>query len=595
MQADRAADAWTKAELDMRIGPRIAVLVALAAPAGALAGASAANAAPLLPGVNPAEVAVRRDCGTPAAGYAHCDAEQLVYAASDDPVGPSASPSQPSLPSDSAPALASQADVSPASTPLGYGPSELQSAYALTALSAANGVTKTLAIVDAYDDPNAEADLAEYRSHYGLPACTTANSCFRKVNQTGGTTKYPTANAGWAVEISLDLDMASAICPHCKILLVEATSALVSNLVVAEETAARASGVVAISNSYGLEEGSAGSPNWTPEEASAFSHPGIAITASAGDNGYEVEFPAVLGTVTAVGGTSLTKSGSAWSQAAWSGTGAGCSVNVAKPAWQTALGAADGGCAMRTNNDVSAVADPQTGVAVYDTYKEPGWFVVGGTSAASPIVAAFYALMGQEAGLGGASWDYAHTNYFSNVIGGSDQSGCASYLCEGVAGYNGPTGLGTPNGTGEALRSEEKPPQASSGAPVASTPTPSAPASSIVTSPPSGSTELVPVLYGLTLTHNAFVSLHRPRPHVFQVSFAFALSLPARVLVTLQRQVRVHGHVRFKELPYSLTLNAGKGRSSAHLRAYRALAPGTYRLTLTPAHGVARSIFVHVI
>ena len=147
--------------------------------------------------------------------------------------------------------------------------------------------------------------------------------------------------------------------------------------------------MVAISNSYGLEEGEAGSPVWTAEQAAAYNHPAIAITASAGDQGYEVEFPAVLGTVTAVGGTSLTKSGGSWSQAAWSGTGAGCSAYVAKPAWQASLGAADGGCAMRTNNDVSAVADPDTGVAVYDTFNaQPGWIVLGGTSAASPIVAA---------------------------------------------------------------------------------------------------------------------------------------------------------------------------------------------------------------
>ena len=165
----------------------------------------------------------------------------------------------------------------------------------------------------------------------------------------------------------------------------------------------------------------------------------------------------MLSTVTAVGGTSLTKSGGAWSQAAWSGTGAGCSANVARPPWQTALGAADAGCQMRSNNDVSAVADPYTGVAAYDTLNsQPGWIVLGGTSAASPIVAAFYALIGEEAGDGGASWDYAHANFFTDVRGGLDEVGCTNYLCEAVVGYDGPTGLGTPDGTGEAVRAAKK-------------------------------------------------------------------------------------------------------------------------------------------
>ena len=343
------------------------------------------------------------------------------------------------------------------------------------------------------------------------------------------------------------------------------------------------------------------------KQAAAYSHASIAITASAGDDGYEVEFPAVLSTVTAVGGTSLTKSGGGWSQAAWSGTGAGCSVNVAKPAWQAALGSADGDCAMRTNNDVSAVADPQTGVAVYDTYSEPGWIVVGGTSAASPIVASFYALMGQEAGDGSASWDYAHTNYFTDVSGGFDQSGCTTYLCEAIAGYDGPTGLGTPDGTGEAIRAEETPASVSSSAPVTSSATATAPTSSSSTTPQSGSTVLVPVLYGLTLTHNAFVSLHRPRPHVFQVSFAFALSLPARVLVTLQQRVRVHGHLRFKTLPYSLDAQRpqgpheraparAQGAGAGYLQAdadagprRRALDHAAHRLTRADSRGVTLS------
>lgn len=325
--------------------------------------------------------------------------------------------------------------------PAGYGPADLQSAYNLAAALKSFSGSPTVAIVDAYDDPRAASDLDIYRSAFGLPSCTTRNGCFKKVNQTGGT-RYPSSNTGWAEEISLDLDMVSAICPKCSILLVEASDNTYDNLGKAVNYAAGRSNVVAISNSYGGGE-------WSGETgyASYYNHPGKAITASSGDNGYGVEFPAASGYVTAVGGTSLARDSSArgWSETAWSGAGSGCSAFVAKPSWQH-----DAGCANRTVADVAAIADPNTGVAVYDTYGVGGWLVFGGTSVASPIIASVYALSGNAISVTDGSYPYARTANLNDVTSGSNGS-CGTaypYLCTGAVGYDGPTGLGSPNGTG---------------------------------------------------------------------------------------------------------------------------------------------------
>ena len=322
------------------------------------------------------------------------------------------------------------------STPSGYGPADLQSAYKLP--SSTGGAGLTVAIVDAYGYPNAESDLGVYRSHFGLPACTTANGCFRKVDQNGGTA-YPTGNSGWATEQALDVDMVSAICPSCKIVLVEAKSSQQSDLDTAVDTAARL-GAIAISNSYGGSESSA-SANDTH-----YDHPGVAVTASSGDNGYGVEFPASSQYVTAVGGTSLSKASNArgWSETAWSSAGSGCSAYVAKPSWQK-----DTGCSMRTVADVSAVADPYTGVSVYETYgHRGGWQVYGGTSVASPIVASVYALSGGGWASQPTSYAYASPSSLFDVTSGSNGSCGGTYLCTAEVGYDGPTGLGTPDGVG---------------------------------------------------------------------------------------------------------------------------------------------------
>ncbi|HWE88545.1 MAG TPA: peptidase S8 [Pseudonocardiaceae bacterium] len=342
------------------------------------------------------------------------------------------------------------------STPTGYESADIRSAYNLKGTSSGG---RTVAIVDAYDDPNAEADLAVYRSHNGLSACTTANGCFHKYNGNGASSPLPAADAGWGLEESLDLDMVSATCPDCKIDLVEGSTADNAPMFAAEDSAAKLPGVVAVSNSWGSPEATSD----TTDDAH-FNHSGVAITASSGDSGYGALWPASSPYVTAAGGTSLTKASNArgWSETAWSGAGSGCSAYEPKPSWQH-----DTGCSKRTVADVSAVADPNTGVAVYDTYNTcgsypwcdfliefgvvqgaDGWIEVGGTSAASPIIASVYALAGNTPSISGSSYVYSHTGSLNDVTSGSNGSCSGSYLCTAGPGYDGPTGWGTPNGTG---------------------------------------------------------------------------------------------------------------------------------------------------
>jgi len=319
-------------------------------------------------------------------------------------------------------------------TPTGYGPADLQAAYKLPSTTA--GAGQTIAVVDAFDDPTAESDLAQYRSYYGLPPCTSESGCFKKVDQNGGTL-YPPPNPDWDLEISLDLDMVSAICPNCNILLVEATTNLDSDLYTAEDTAA-ALGANAISNSWGGDE-----YNGETADDVHFNHAGVAITASSGDSGYGVSYPAASRYLTAVGGTSLTQNqtdGSDavrhWTETAWDGAGSGCSAYESKPRWQH-----DAGCAKRTVADVSAVADPNTGVAVlYGGV----WIEVGGTSASSPIIASVYGLAGNASTVNAGSYPYHHRAALYDITSGSNGTCDPSYLCTAQPGYDGPTGLGTP-------------------------------------------------------------------------------------------------------------------------------------------------------
>jgi subtilase family serine protease len=359
--------------------------------------------------------------------------------------------------------------TAPANSPYGfsgsYGPADLWSAYNLSPSPASLSLSsppafswngQTIAIVDAYNDPNAETDLATYRRQFNLSSCTHSNGCFLKINQAGQQSTYPAGNTGWSEEISLDIDMASAICPNCRIMLVEAQSTNFSDLGTAVNKAATLSGryngftwthANAISNSYGGGE-------FSGEQSleSYYNHPGIVVTASSGDGGYGVEYPAASQYVTAVGGTSLTKPGASrlggWAETVWSGAGSGCSAYIPKPTWQT-----DASCTKRTVADVAAVADPNTGVLVYDTYGLSGWYIFGGTSVASPIVASVYALAlaGNASSPKSASSLYAPstTTLFDVTSGSNGTCGTATaYLCTGEAGYDGPTGNGTPNGLG---------------------------------------------------------------------------------------------------------------------------------------------------
>jgi subtilase family serine protease len=329
------------------------------------------------------------------------------------------------------------------SLPAGYGPTQLRSAYKIVA---SGSQTTTIAIVDAYGYTNAETDMGVYRSTFGLPACTSTNGCFAKYNESGVKGSYPAQNTGWAQETALDLAMASAMCPNCKIILVEANSATLADLSTAVNTAARL-GAHVITNSYGA--GETGSQTYE----SAYNHPGIAITVSTGDAGYGAQFPASSPHVTAVGGTSLyvaTSSARGWSETAWIDGGSGCSTVYAQPTWQqdSKSGMAKNTlCTMRMEADVSAVGDPSTGVAVYapTSTTASAWQVFGGTSVSSPLVGGIYAVNGGAVAYG--SNPYAALSALNDVTSGTNGQCGGTYFCTSGTGYDGPTGLGTPKGS----------------------------------------------------------------------------------------------------------------------------------------------------
>jgi hypothetical protein len=397
----------------------------VAAPTAAAAGPSGASAG------TAASATYEALCGPVPAPFARCDALRRTDIAAVPALAPGAT-------TDAGGAL-------PAASPA-YAPSDLRSAYDLPS---SGGSGRTVAIVDAYDLSTAAADLAVYRTQFGLAACTVASGCFRKVDEHGGTSypaPAPTSGpyAGWGGEIELDMDMVSAICPGCKILLVEANTSTLSDLGTAVDTAVRL-GAVAVSNSYGGQELAALDTH--------YNHPGVAITAATGDYGWAdgVEYPAASPYVVSVGGTTLTHAANTrgWTETAWADGGSGCSLSEPKPYWQT-----DTGCTNKTIADISADADPNTGVLVWDTTQtgpggkpEPGWYIYGGTSVASPIVAAATALAGRPAaGSYPSRLLYDSAASLWDVTSGSNGS-CGTYLCEAQAGYDGPTGLGTPDGT----------------------------------------------------------------------------------------------------------------------------------------------------
>jgi len=331
----------------------------------------------------------------------------------------------------------------------GLDPQDLQSAYKIPTTG---GEDQTVALVDAYGYPTAEEDLAKYRERYDLPPCTKADGCFKKVNQEGQEASYPADNKGWETESALDIEMVSAACPHCHIMLAEANSASGNSLRDTVETAARL-GATEISNSYGSFEQFCGSE--CEEEAPAYDHPGILITVSAGDGGYDnyerggssPNFPADLPSVVAVGGTVLHRAANArgWSEEVWSGGGSGCSTLWQKPIWQT-----DTGCSMRMDDDVSAVAACESPVSTY-AHGQGGWENVCGTSVSSPLVSGIEAhATAYSRSLPGAEAFYDDPEALFDVTGGSNGT-CTppeahAYYCHAEVGYDGPTGNGTPDG-----------------------------------------------------------------------------------------------------------------------------------------------------
>ena len=335
-----------------------------------------------------------------------------------------------------------------------YSPAYLQSAYNVASLASDGkaGAGQIVGIVDPFADPNLASDLAYYRAYFGLSSCpsgtvsTTATTCtLEQANEFGAPTPLPAPNANWAVEVSLDVEMVSAICPNCQILVVEANSASLSDLGTAVNTAVSL-GATVVSNSYGVAE----FPTEDAYSNAYFNHPGVAIVAAAGDAGYGVEFPAASPDVVAVGGTTLYQSTDNGARNAtetvWSGSGAGCSAYEPKPAWQH-----DTGCSNRQVADISAIANPSTGVWVYNSYgtgNTASLSIVGGTSVATPVISALFAL----AGVSQSTTPYPAANLYNNsswlyqVTTGNDAA-CGTYLCDAALslnGYNGPAGLGTP-------------------------------------------------------------------------------------------------------------------------------------------------------
>jgi hypothetical protein len=691
----------------------LGLAAALAAFALPCAQAAAEDVSPL----PPSAYTTRPVCPPPAPGHAACQSLQLVAVtaaarAHTRPLGRARASANP------APSLTGG--------DFGLSPQDLHAAYDLPDETASSSPEQTIALVDAYNDLNAEADLRAYSKEFGLPECTTANKCFAKVNQNGEAANppFPQTQAsleakealckgseagetqlkkeqrqeacfeeqeakGWTVEISLDIETAHAVCHNCHIALVEADSASYANLDSAEE-AAVALPATEISNSWaGPECVEGGGRRECVSDSSAFDHPGIVIAAAAGDDGYLnwleepatpfANFPASSPHVLAVGGTRLHTLGpdgewtgeSVWNDGGvdegekegYGAGGSGCSVQFAAQPWQASVADwSSVGCAdKRAVADVSADADPYSGVAVHDTspeceykYKEAGvehvlyWCTIGGTSLASPLVASVFALAGGAQGV-----QYPAQTLYENAIvspaslhdvtAGSNAeclepfdegtglqgcdaaeeaaAGCSSQLiCLAGTGYDGPTGVGTPDGIaafqppaeggGGKPGSEEKgggsegeggggsSPSGGGGAPAvgasgsgSSTGAGATPAGS---GGPASAAKPGIHLSGLALTSRALVALNTNRPRTSQIGFTFTLNVAAHVRVSLQRRVVSRGHARWQTQMRPLTIAAIGGRNNRSLGGHGTLRAGSYRLTLAPAGGVARSIVFEI-
>ncbi len=665
---------------------------------GMLCAATSAIATPL----PQADYATRPACAAPSPGRAACLALEL------EPATPAARNRVHSLTTKSAPrtSLANAAECTEDYDATCVTPLELRNAYFPGETpEAPASEPQTIALVNAYNDPKAQADLETYEKEFGLNKCPAATSaCFEKVNQLGETVNlpFPASEAareaelsvcedthasratreaacenvveaeGWAVEISTDIEVARAICQNCKILLVEADSANYPDVEAAEDTAAARA--TEVSNSWGSEE--------PPTGGAAFNHPGTVITAAAGDDGYlnwteaaeareaeadgertgyfaGADYPASSPDVIAVGGTRLNLIGGAWQgETVWNddqGTstenygagGSGCNPRSEAQTWQRevpdwpAVGCGNG----RAVADVSADADPYTGVAVYNSVPDfhagendgeivntPAfWSPIGGTSVASPVIASMFALAG-----GAHSVAYPARTLYSHLgspvlhdvtAGGNGQcdddysAGCAgsltspldcgagAWICNATTGYDGPTGVGTPNGLGafKVIATPAKsqgtqgasPAGGSEGSLGASaTAGGSAGATGGATTPIKTNIRPAPAparISALALTADARSALRRDRFTLSQLAFICTLSRATTVRVTLSIKVRSGAHIHWRTLHTSLTFSALKGLNRRRLHGAGALRPGLYRLTLTPAGGAARTLAIRVL
>ncbi len=586
--------------------------------------------------LSPTEYEASAICAQPAPGYSGCLSLRLI---ADEP--------------SSVPGVETTPQTTEFTEPIhgSLTPANLISAYGLA--GAAPPSTQTIAVVDAYDDATIAGDLEVFSKQFGLPACTEANGCFRKINQNGKAGPLPASSGekerGWAQEIATDVEVAHGVCQACKILLVEAKSNENKDLYAAEQTAATL-GATEISNSYGGQEGSV--------DSAAFNHPGIVITASSGDDGYldwfseepaaYANYPASSPHVIGVGGTRLTlspaktwESETVWNDGGASGgflegagaSGGGCSGHFLANGWQQGVpdwGSVGCGSA-RAVTDISADGDPYSGVAIYDSTETPrgekGWAAIGGTSVASPIIASIFALAGGAQGVA-----YPAQLLYENLqldpaslhdvtVGSNGEclkkfhknsglSGCTSteevqnscpgkLICLAAPGYDGPSGVGTPNG----LAAFKPAVPGGSGGEPAVTPAPVTPSGS--EPPPTGTSSpgtnsgggveavTAPAVSSLSLTRSALAAL-RKRPRLAKLGFAFTLNVPARVRVAVARRVRVHGRLQWRTISAPLSFSARGGAQTRRLSARTPLPRGRYRLTLAPEHGAARSIVFRI-
>ncbi len=372
----------------------------------------------------------RRVCGSPRAGSPQCSS-RVVTDDSGNPVARSG--------------------------PSGYGPNEFVTAYALPSVAPSG---QTIGITLAFLQPDLEADLGVYSQQFGLPACTQANGCLKIVQacRTFGQKKHPTTvcptivDSGWRLEAALDVEIAHGICPTCTIVVALAVSNNFDDLANAQGVAVQ-NGATVLSNSWGA-------PEWSAETQfdASWTHPGIPNVFASGDSGYGAFYPSASPAVVSAGGTTLTlnrKDNTYRSESAWSGAGSHCSLYEFANSWQTALPnwAATGCGNARAAADVSADADPSTGAAIYDSIPyagRSGWFQVGGTSLATPILAGLFALAGGGGGVTNpSSIPYARfTSANSHDITSGTNGSCGTIMCAAGVGYDGPTGLGSPMGIG---------------------------------------------------------------------------------------------------------------------------------------------------